>query len=119
MKLNVNHPTFIAFLENINNTILSNIKINNYFKVTPEKKFAIQYMVLKQMKNAVKLNSKLSSEETLNFINLLQSKNESIENYEFAGVLNDIIINFDTLNEMTKTGIKQKRVIKVDKSTNE
>lgn len=118
MKLNVNHPTFIAFLENINNTILGNIKINNYFKITNEKKFAIQYMVLKQMKNSVKTRKNLSKDETISFINLLQSKNESIENYEFAQLLKDLSINYDKVNDFVKP-VRKTKTIKLDKTQNE
>jgi len=49
----------------------------------------------------------------------LRDKGVESENYEFAGVLNDILSNFELLNEMTKTGRRQKRVVKTDKTTNE
>jgi hypothetical protein len=41
-----------------------------------------------------------------------------MENYEFASVLNDITVNFDSLCEMTKNtpAIRKKRPIKTDKS---
>ncbi len=118
MKFNVGHPTFVTFLDNVNSAILSNVKINNYFKITTEKKFGIQYMVLKLMKNAVKTRAKLNNTELKSFIILLQTKNDESENYELAGVLKDIIVNFDSVNDFVKP-VRKNKVIKVDEKQNE
>jgi hypothetical protein len=117
MKLNVSHPTFVTFLENINTSILTNIKIDNYFTITKEKKFGIQYMVLKLVRNAVNVKAKLSASDLKNFVGILQTKNEETENYEFAAVLKDIVTDFDAVNNFTKTPRKSK-IIKVDKQEN-
>ena len=55
MNVNINHPSFIAFLENVTASILSNISVENYFKLTNDKKLAVQYMVFKLLKNSMEL----------------------------------------------------------------
>jgi hypothetical protein len=37
MKVNVNHPSFISFIENVTNNILSNISIQDYFSLNLDK----------------------------------------------------------------------------------
>ena len=46
MKVNVNHPSFIAFLDNVTSNILSNINVGGYFELSNEKKLSVQYMFL-------------------------------------------------------------------------
>lgn len=118
MKVNVNHPTFIAFLENVNTNILNNVKLNHYFTLTSEKKFGVQYMILKFLKSSMKVRIKLTDEELKNFVVLLLTKNENSENYEFAQALKDILSNFDAVNTFVKPTRKNK-TIKVDKIENE
>lgn len=118
MKVNVNHPTFLAFLENVTNTILSNVNVENYFKLSQDKKMSVLYMVFKLMKKSVENGPRLTDIEMRSFVTVLWKRNEEIENYEFAAVLNDISNNFDSINEFTKTP-KRTRTIKVDKKKNE
>ncbi len=115
MNVNVNHPSFITFLDNVTSNILSNVTVENYFKLTPEKKLGVQYMVFKLMKNAVKVRAKLTDMELRSFVSVLWKKNEESENYEFAAILNDIAQNFDTVNEVTKPVKRGPRTIKIDK----
>ena len=119
MKINTNHPTFITFIETVNGGILSNISPEKYFSLTPTKKVSLQYLTLKLVIQSVKIRAKLTDEELYEFTEILKKKNEDGENYEFAGVLKDILTNFESLNEMTKTGRRQKRTVKTDKTTNE
>jgi len=100
MKVNVNHPSFISFLENISQNILSAIKIEEYFNLTTEKKLTVSYTVLNLLKNSAKVKANLSDEDLKNFISVLCKKNEDAENYEFAAVLNDVVKNFDTVNKL-------------------
>ena len=72
-------------------------------------------MVFKLMKNAVKMRAKLSDNELRSFVSILWKKNEEMENYEFASILNDISQNFDTVNEVTKPVKRGSRTIKTDK----
>ena len=118
MNVNVNHPSFIAFLESVTSTILSNVSVENYFKLNSDKKLGVQYMVFKLMKNAVKLRGQLTDSELRSFVSVLWKKNEENENYEFAAILKDIINNFDAVNEFTKPTKRQTRVIKTDKTNN-
>ena len=117
MRVNVNHPSFIAFLESITETILSSISIDNYFSLPQEKKMGVLYVVFKTMKGSVK-GTKLSDLELKAFIVVLLKKNEESENYEFAAILKDIINNFDSINEITvsKISAKRTRTIKTDRN---
>jgi hypothetical protein len=116
MNVNINHPSFISFLENVSASILSNVTINNYFSLNQDKKLGVQYMVLKLMKNAVKVRAKLTDLELRSFVSVLWKKNEESENYEFAAILNDIAQNFDAVNEVTSKPTKRTtRKIKIDK----
>ena len=47
MKTNLNHPTFLLFLDTIITNILTNIKVDNYFSLTKEMKIPLQYLTLK------------------------------------------------------------------------
>lgn len=115
MNVNINHPSFISFLDNVTSSILSNVTVENYFKLTSDKKLGVQYMVFKLMKNAVKIRAKLSDNELRSFVAVLWKKNEEMENYEFAAILNDISQNFETVNEVTKPVKRSPRTIKTDK----
>ena len=50
MKVNINHPSFIAFLDNVTTQILSNVNVENYFKLSQDKKMNVLYMVLKSLR---------------------------------------------------------------------
>ena len=120
MRVNTNHPTFIAFIDTVNTNVLSNITVEKYFGLSLDKKRNFQYLTLKLIIKAVKVRATLTDEELLDFAKIMRKKNEDIENYEFASVLNDIINNFSTICELTKTGIRKKRSIKTtDKTTEE
>lgn len=118
MKVNVNHPSFISFLENVTTTILAHVPIDNYFSLNSDKKLNVQYTVFKMMKNSVNLRAKLTDNELRSFVVVLCKKNEDCENYEFAGILKDISNNFDSLNESVKSIKRQSKTIKVDKNNN-
>jgi hypothetical protein len=118
MRVNVNHPSFITFLDNVTTTILSNITVENYFQLSSDKKLGVQYAVLKLMKTAVKVRVKLTDLELRSFVVVLCKKNEESENYEFSSILNDISINFEKINEAVKP-TKRVRTIKTEKPENE
>jgi hypothetical protein len=115
MNINVNHPTFISFLNQVTNTILSNISLENYFTLGSEKKVNTQYLVLKLLKNSIKLKAKFSDNEIKSFVNILRKKNEEMENYEFASVLNEISNNFEKINEITIPKKRTNKQIKIEK----
>ena len=80
MKINVNHPSFISFLENVTTNILSNVSIENYFSLPQEKKMGVLYVVYKLMKKSVSVSTKLTDVEMKVFITVLWKKNEESEN---------------------------------------
>lgn len=120
MKVNVNHPSFISFLETISNNILSAIKIEDYFTLGQEKKLAVSFTVLNLIKNSAKIKANLSNSELKSFIIVLRKKHEDKENYEFAAILNDVIKNFDAINneisEASKKSTKSNKKIDVTPS---
>lgn len=115
MRVNINHPSFISFLDNVTSVILNNISIENYFNLKVENKMALQFAVLKIMKNSIKNRVMLTDVELKSFIIVLQKKNEELENYEFASVLNDMSINFETINQVSNVPKRNSRKIKIDK----
>jgi len=118
MNVNVNHPTYILFLDNVTNGILSNVTVNTYFSVVPEKRVKVQYIVLKLMKNLIKSRGKFNDDEIKSFILILMKKNEEHENFELAAILRDISNNFDTVNELSKPVKKPMKVVKTDTTEN-
>lgn len=117
MKVNVNHPSFISFLENITTNILSVIKIDDYFTLNQEKKLSVSFTVLNLLKNSAKVKADLSDSELKSFITFLRNKNEENENYEFAAVLNDVIKNYDAITTLKETAKKQAKKDKLKDTT--
>lgn len=106
MDININHPNFISFLDNLTNTILTHVTINGYFSLPSDKQIGVQYIVFKLLKTSLRIKGKLTDDELKGFTIILCKKNEENENYELAAILNDIVKNFDSVNEKTNT-IKQ------------
>ena len=103
MNIDVNHPNFLQFLDNVTNTILNHVTISGYFQLTSDKKLGVQYIVFKLMKTSLRIKGKLTAEELKAFTVVLCKKNEENENYELAAILNDITKNFDSVYEKTET----------------
>lgn len=118
MKININHPTFLAFLDNVISNITISVNINNYFKLSQDKKMGVLYMVYKLIKKSIQITAKLSDNEMRSFVTVLWKKSEESENYELAAILSDINNNFDAVNELSKP-LKRKRTISVDNIKNE
>jgi len=114
MKVNVNHPSFISFLDTVTSNVLTNVSVEKYFTISPENKLGVQFMVFKLMKNSLKTRIKLTDMEMKSFISVLWKKNEDSENYELAGILKDMLNNFDTVNEVTKPVKRTTRKIKTE-----
>lgn len=114
MSLNVNQPSFISFLETLTNNILTHITVADYFTLPQESKLSVQYVTIKLIKGSIKLNM-INDDELKGFVVVLRKKNEEYEHYEFAELLNDIVKNFDTINEMTKT-VKKEINVKAEKT---
>jgi hypothetical protein len=98
----------------VSNNILSSIKIDEYFLMSAEKKLAISFTVLSLIKNSARVKAALSDSELKGFIAVLCKKNEDNENYEFAAVLDDIIKNYDAINETPDTTKAARKPRKTD-----
>jgi hypothetical protein len=120
MRVNINHPSFVSFLEGVSNSILTAIKLDNYFNLTNEKKMPLLYAVFTMIKNMAKIKSDLTDLELRSFIIVLCKKNEEVENYEFAALLSDITKNFDVISDMSSTTTKKinKTIKKTDTKNN-
>lgn len=114
MNININHPSFISFLNGITNNIVSNVSLENYFNLSSDKKIVSQYTVLKLMKNVLKTKAKVTDDELRAFVVILCKKNEESENYELASVLNDISNNFEKINECTIPKKRNNKQIKIE-----
>lgn len=103
MDIDAKHPNFILFLNNVTNTIFNHVTISGYFKLTPEKKLGVQYIVLKLMNSSLKIKGRVTKDDLKTFVIILLKKNEENENYELAGILSDIHKNFNAVYENTNT----------------
>jgi hypothetical protein len=97
MRITTDHPNFISYLNDVTNNVIENIDINNYFMFTSENKFNAQFLVFTLIEKKIKTKVTILSEQLKTFLYILIKKNEKIENYEVAGLLNDIIKNFDKI----------------------
>lgn len=113
MKVNVNHPSFISFIESVTNQVFKTIDINHYFTLKEDDKFTVLVGVFNLIKTAAKLKTKLTDDELKSFVNVLRKKNEQIENYEFSAILNDIIKDYNRINDM----VTPKKVSRTPKKT--
>jgi hypothetical protein len=118
MRVNVNHPSFVQFLDGVTTSILGNISTENYFKLSQEKKMTVLYTVFKLMRKSLKVRAELTDLEMKTFVTVLWKKNEECENYEFAAILNDINNNFDAVNDFTKTIKRQSRTPRTEAKKN-
>jgi hypothetical protein len=107
MKINVKHPTFQSYLEEVTTNILSLISIENYFTLNNDAKIGIQFIVLKYIDSSLKIRLSIEEEDIKKFIHYLLKRSNENENYEFSGVLKDLNTNFDIL--ITKTEPKEIR----------
>jgi len=103
MDINLNHPNFIIFLDNVSNTIVAHVTTSGYFGLSSDKKLGVQYIVLKLIKTSLRVKGRLNDDELKKFTQVLWKKNEDNENYELAAILNDILKNFESVNEKTNT----------------
>lgn len=118
MKINVNHPSFISFIDEVTTTILKSISIDNYFNLSNESKVGVQHIAYKFIYNAIRTRIDVDDEEIKTFINILWKKNVDNEMYEFAAVLKDIVENFEKVKIETKKNTPKtgsKKTIRVKK----
>ena len=118
MRVNINHPSFLSFIDNVNSTLIAHAQIEDYFNLSLDKKMNTLYTVFKLVKSTVSLRARLSDDDLKEFINVLWKKNEEFENYEIAAVLKDIYANFPLINDFVKPKRKSSKTVKVDKTKN-
>jgi hypothetical protein len=113
MKINVKHPTFQSYLEEVTTNILTLVSLDNYFILNNDAKIGIQFIVLKYIDSSLKIRLSIEEDDIRKFIHVLLKKSNENENYEFSSVLKDLNINFDLLMSKTKPKeIKKNRKIK-------
>lgn len=121
MKINVNHPSFLSFIDEISNNIQTSVSIYGYFKLSAEAKLAVQILVFKYINHSIKIRVKLTDDELKSFLQVLWKKTENLENYELAAILKDLTISFDSIWDLikpppTKRGVRK---LKVKRNDNE
>jgi hypothetical protein len=114
MKIDINHPTFTNFINNVINNITTNVYVEKYFGFNNEQKLGEQLKVFKIMNNSLRSNIKLSEHEYKSFITILWKKSEEGEKYELSAILKDVLENFDGIYEVTKPIKKVTRRIKTN-----
>lgn len=114
MRIDIKHPSFTNFIENVVNNITTNIYVEKYFGYNKELKLGEQLKVFKIVNNSLKTNIKLSENEYKNFIRILLKRSEELEKYELSGILKDVFDNFDNIYEVTKPIKKAVRKIKTN-----
>ena len=115
MKYNPNHPTFLTFITNVNNTVMSHAQVENYFTLTLDKKMNVLYYILKLLRSSANLRVKITDDDLKDLVEILRKKNEEYENYEFAAALKDIHSNFTIISDFIKPKRKTSKTVKVDK----
>lgn len=118
MKVNINHPSFVTFIDTVNTTVVAHAQVDDYFNLSLEKKMNTLYVVFKLVKSSVSMRARLTDSEFKEFIEVLWKKNEEYENYEIAAVLKDIYNNFKLLSDDSKPKRKSSKTVKVDKPKN-
>lgn len=119
MKVNINHPSFLSYIDEITNNVLSIVSLNNYFVLNNDAKLGIQFIVFKYIDSSLKVRLTVENEDIKNFMIVLRKKTEENENYELSAVIKDIITNFDLIisKQKPKTS-KSVRKLKKDEPTN-
>ena len=97
MRISPEHPSFISYLNEITDNILENVDVNNYFMLTKDKRRNMQFIVFTLIEKNIRNKVTILSEQLKTFLIIIVKKNEKLERYEIAGLLNDIINNFDEI----------------------
>jgi hypothetical protein len=102
MKIDINHPSFLNFIDNVISNITTNVHIDKYFNLTYEQRLAEQLKVFKVIGSSLRNGVKLSELEYRSFVTVVLKKSEENEKYELSAILKDISENFSGLYEVTK-----------------
>jgi hypothetical protein len=112
MKIDINHPSFVNFIENVISNITTNVHVDKYFSLSKEQKLGEQLKVFKIMNNSLRSGIKLNEPEYKSFITVLWKRSEENEKYELSAILKDATDNFDGLYDVIKPIKKTTRKIK-------
>ena len=63
MKIDINHPSFVNFIENVISNITTNVHVDKYFSLSKEQKLGEQLKVFKIMNNSLRSGIKLNEPE--------------------------------------------------------
>lgn len=97
MRISLEHPSFISYLNEIVDNVIENVDIEKYFYINKEKQLNIQFIVFTLVEKNIRNKVTILSEQLTPFLLILVKKNEKKENYEVAAILNDIVNNFDEI----------------------
>lgn len=114
MRVDINHPSFTNFIDNVISNILTNVYTDKYFTLSNEQKLADQLKVFKVMNTSLRRGVTLTELEYRSFVNILLKKSEEGEKYELAAIMKDVLVNFDNIYEVTKPIKKTTRKIKTN-----
>jgi hypothetical protein len=112
--MNINHPTFTNFLDNLISNIVTNIYVDKYFGLPNDQKLSEQLKVFKIMNNSLRSGVKLDEEQYKSLIKLLWKKSEEVEKYELSAILKNVLDNFDGIYDVTKPAKRTTRKIKTN-----
>lgn len=102
MKIDVNHPTFIALIDTVINNITTNIFVKKYFVLNQEQKLTEQIKTFKIISNSIKSKIKLEEAEYKTFIMILLKRTEERELYETSELIKGVNTNFGVIYEGMK-----------------
>lgn len=114
MKIDINHPSFINFLDNVISNITTNVHVEKYFSLSNEQKIAEQLKVFKVMNSSLRSGIRLTELEYRSFVTVLWKKSEENEKYEVSAILKDITENFDSLYGIIRPVVKTTRKIRTN-----
>lgn len=106
MNVNMN---IINFLEALNENILTNINVENYFKLPKSNQYNILISVYKNI-----LNFNQNNFDDLQLIQINFNYNTKNQNYELAAILKEIITNYESLKNLNFNFTKIIKVNKLD-----
>lgn len=101
----------INFLEALNENILTNINVENYFKLPKSNQYNILISVYKNI-----LNFNQNNFDDLQLIQINFNYNTKNQNYELAAILKEIITNYESLKNLN---FNFSKIIKVNKLDDE
>jgi hypothetical protein len=107
-----NHASWNKLIEKTNTSVLTQIGVDRYFKLTEDKRRGVSYLTLKLVRNSITKNISIGENELLAFITILWKKNEEMENYELAAIFKNIMENYKVIYNSVKP-VKKVRKINV------